>query len=507
MHKLPQPVKLWYLSSFFRQEKPQAGRFRQFWQVGAEAIGSDDPAVDAELIVLLRTLLDELERPRRAAAAREPRRSRPRAPRTARSSPRTCARTRTASRPRSSRASTSTRCARSTPSDPGTRAVMRERAAAARPPRRRGPRALRRGLRAARRGRRRLRARPDARARPRLLHAHAVRVHLRRARRPDRGVGGGGRYDGLIELLGGPPTPGMRLGGRGRADAAGRRASARVRAGALRPVRRRDADRARRGVRAGGRGARAPGSPPAWSSAGARCKGQLKQADRIGARYVAILGRRRRPMRCSDMDAGEQEDVEPAARSSRACSQGRHLRMMQRAPRANPYRDAWCGDLDAERAGTRGPRRRLGAPPPRPRRADLHRPARPLGDRAARLPPRDLAATRSPLAEQLRSEHVDLAPRARSSARAPGNVNPNLADRRDRDRTCARCERLAELDDAAVPDRRGHAGRRDAAPAPPHARPAPRAHARRDGAAPRGRRGRCARSSTSATSSRSRRRS
>jgi len=61
MHKLPQPVKLWYLSSFFRQEKPQAGRYRQFWQVGAEALGSDDPAVDAEVILLLATLLEELE--------------------------------------------------------------------------------------------------------------------------------------------------------------------------------------------------------------------------------------------------------------------------------------------------------------------------------------------------------------------------------------------------------------------------------------------------------------
>ena len=58
MHKVPQPVKLWYLSSFFRRERPQAGRFRQFWQVGAEAIGSDDPAVDAELILLLAELLE-----------------------------------------------------------------------------------------------------------------------------------------------------------------------------------------------------------------------------------------------------------------------------------------------------------------------------------------------------------------------------------------------------------------------------------------------------------------
>jgi histidyl-tRNA synthetase len=61
MHKLPQPVKLWYLSSFFRAEAPQAGRYRQFWQVGAEALGSDDPAIDAETILLLATLLEELE--------------------------------------------------------------------------------------------------------------------------------------------------------------------------------------------------------------------------------------------------------------------------------------------------------------------------------------------------------------------------------------------------------------------------------------------------------------
>jgi histidyl-tRNA synthetase len=35
MHKLAQPVKLWYLSSYFRAEAPQRGRYRQFWQVGA----------------------------------------------------------------------------------------------------------------------------------------------------------------------------------------------------------------------------------------------------------------------------------------------------------------------------------------------------------------------------------------------------------------------------------------------------------------------------------------
>ena len=57
MHRLPQPVKLWCWGPFFRHERPQAGRFRQFHQLDAEAVGSDSPLVDAELIVLLDELL------------------------------------------------------------------------------------------------------------------------------------------------------------------------------------------------------------------------------------------------------------------------------------------------------------------------------------------------------------------------------------------------------------------------------------------------------------------
>jgi histidyl-tRNA synthetase len=60
MHKLAQPVKLWTSGSFFRHERPQAGRYRQFTQIDAEAIGSDSPLVDAELILLLHDLLAEL---------------------------------------------------------------------------------------------------------------------------------------------------------------------------------------------------------------------------------------------------------------------------------------------------------------------------------------------------------------------------------------------------------------------------------------------------------------
>ncbi|MER5560788.1 MULTISPECIES: histidine--tRNA ligase [unclassified Streptomyces] len=46
------PVKLWYSGSYYRYERPQKGRYRHFSQVGAEAIGAEDPALDAELIVL-----------------------------------------------------------------------------------------------------------------------------------------------------------------------------------------------------------------------------------------------------------------------------------------------------------------------------------------------------------------------------------------------------------------------------------------------------------------------
>jgi len=46
------PVKVWYSGAFFRAERPQAGRYRQFYQVGIEAIGLDDPAIDAEVIAI-----------------------------------------------------------------------------------------------------------------------------------------------------------------------------------------------------------------------------------------------------------------------------------------------------------------------------------------------------------------------------------------------------------------------------------------------------------------------
>ncbi|HET8861823.1 MAG TPA: histidine--tRNA ligase [Solirubrobacterales bacterium] len=61
MHKLAQPVKLSYVGPFFRHERPQAGRYRQFHQLGVEAIGTDSPAADAEVISMLDSLLGELK--------------------------------------------------------------------------------------------------------------------------------------------------------------------------------------------------------------------------------------------------------------------------------------------------------------------------------------------------------------------------------------------------------------------------------------------------------------
>jgi histidyl-tRNA synthetase len=60
MQKLAQPVKLSYAGPFFRHERPQAGRYRQFHQLGIEAIGTDSPLADAEAIGLLAELLAEL---------------------------------------------------------------------------------------------------------------------------------------------------------------------------------------------------------------------------------------------------------------------------------------------------------------------------------------------------------------------------------------------------------------------------------------------------------------
>jgi histidyl-tRNA synthetase len=320
LHRLAAPVKLWYLSSFFRQEKPQAGRFRQFWQVGAEAIGSADPAVDAESILLLRALLDELEvrdvrlrlaslgTPETRADYRERLAVFLRA-HVDRLSPEVVARI-DANPLRAFDAK-----------DPGTQAVMREApllvdhladedrehfAAVC-------------GLLRA--------AEVDFELDPTLVrgldyYTRTVFEFTSDALGAQSGVGGGGRYDGLVELLGGPPTPGMGW-------AAG--IERMLLAAEQRPVPEAVTDlfvaHEDRGAEAFALAAEArrAGLAVQQELAGRRLKGQLKQADRLGARYVAILaGDGDGGMALRDMDSGEQEDVGSAGAVVARVLRGRH---------------------------------------------------------------------------------------------------------------------------------------------------------------------------------------
>jgi len=62
MQQLPQPVKLYYMGPMFRRERPQKGRYRQFYQIGAEVLGGNDsPGIDAEVIDMVMAFFDELQ--------------------------------------------------------------------------------------------------------------------------------------------------------------------------------------------------------------------------------------------------------------------------------------------------------------------------------------------------------------------------------------------------------------------------------------------------------------
>ncbi len=63
MWNMPQPVKLWYWGPMFRYDRPQAGRYRQFNQVGFETLGDADPVVDAELILIAHNFYKDLGLP------------------------------------------------------------------------------------------------------------------------------------------------------------------------------------------------------------------------------------------------------------------------------------------------------------------------------------------------------------------------------------------------------------------------------------------------------------
>ena len=308
MHKLAQPVKFWYLSSFYRAEAPQRGRYRQFWQVGAEAIGSAAPATDAELIVLLAELLDALGVRARLRLA--------------------------------SLGSPETRAAYRDQLTDYLRGHSDELAPEVRARIELNP------MRAFDSGDRR--TREVMREAPKLLdqlapedaeHFAAVRTLLDDAEiryevdptlvrgldyytrtlfeftsdelGAQSGVGGGGRYDRLIEQLGGAPTPasGWAAGVERMLLASGERPVAAELVDLFVAI----ADPGgSRPAFALTRQARGAGLAAQLELAGRSLKGQLKHADRIGARYVAIVNDSAGTTSLKNMESGEQRDLGPA---------------------------------------------------------------------------------------------------------------------------------------------------------------------------------------------------
>jgi histidyl-tRNA synthetase len=312
MHKLAQPVKLWYLSSFFRREAPQKGRYRQFWQIGAETIGAAGPAADAELIVLQADLFESIgvrgTRLRLASLGTPETRAEYRAElqaylRAHEDQLSAEVRGRIESNPL--RAFDAT--------DPGTKAVMAG-----------APLLLDRlGGEDAEHFAAVRELLDDAGVRydvdPSLVrgldyYARTVWEFTSDALGAQSGVGGGGRYDRLIEQLDGPPTPasGWAAGIERMLLASGEQPIARDAVDLFVAI---DAGSSpgAGSVRAGERTAfeltreaRRAGLSAQLELTPRSLKGQLKQADRLEARYVAIVGGEPEEPRLKEMSSGEQ---------------------------------------------------------------------------------------------------------------------------------------------------------------------------------------------------------
>ncbi len=306
MHKRRQPVKLWYLSSFFRHERAQAGRYREFWQVGAEAIGSEDPAVDAESITLLASLLAEM-------GVREVR---------LRISSLGSPETRSAYRERlqqhlranEDRLSDEVRARielnplRAFDTDhAGTREVMQT-----------APLLLDELDAADREHFEEVRRLLDAagllyEVDPTLVrgldyYTRTVFEFTSDALGAQSGVAGGGRYDRLIEQLGGPATPGMGwAAGVERILLAGEEQPAPPPPIELYIALGEDDPDVRRAAFILLAEARSAGLAAQMELGGRSLKGQLSHAAALGARYVAILDGERTALK--DMEGGGQEDV------------------------------------------------------------------------------------------------------------------------------------------------------------------------------------------------------
>ena len=304
MHKLAQPVKLWTWGPFFRHEAPQAGRFRQFTQLDVEALGSDEPSIDAELILLLAELIE------RAGAG--PARLRV----SSLGTPETRAdyideltaylRERQGELSEDVRARLDQNPLRAFDADhAGTQAVMAQ-----------APRLLDRLAPEDAEHFAEVQALLDEAELPYEIDSTLVRgldyytrtVFEFESERlgAQAALGGGGRYDRLVEELGGPPTPAngwaagierILLAADSPDEPAPRIYLALAKPGAVRQA------------FALARRLREEGIRVEMEQAGRSMKGQIKHADRIGARATVIVGD---AIEVKDMDSGKQSPVNGA---------------------------------------------------------------------------------------------------------------------------------------------------------------------------------------------------
>jgi histidyl-tRNA synthetase len=302
MHKLPQPVKVRYWGPFFRYEAPQAGRYRQFTQIGIEAIGSDDPSLDAEVILLLAELLDCARV--RGVRLRISSLGTPETRRAYSDQLRDHLREREDQLSEDVRTRLDRNPLRAFDSDhEGTRAAVAD-----------APRLLDQLSDDDAEHFASVRSLLDAEGQEYEVDSTLVRgldYYTRTVFEfssdelgAQNQLGGGGRYDGLMEQLGGPPTPGVgfaagieRILLAGEPEAEESPPDVFV---AYTGERSRDAFRLMRDLRARGKAANV-------EQAGRSLKGQFKHADRLGASQVLIVGDD--GLELKDMQTGEQRAI------------------------------------------------------------------------------------------------------------------------------------------------------------------------------------------------------
>ena len=470
MHRLPQPVKLWCVGPVLPPRAPAGGalspvpparRRGDRLRLAARRRRADPAA---------RRPAARARRPGPAAAPLEPRHAEL-ARRLPRGAARLPARPRGRARaPTCASGSTRTRCAPSTPRTRGHAGGDGRGAADARPPRRRRRRALRRGPRACSTapGSTTSSTAPwsaGSTTTPAPCSSSSPSASTPRRRRSAAAAATTGWS--------------RRSAARRPRAAAGRPGSSGScsRSPSPSPSRAPTSSSPRRTARASARFAlvrelRGAGLRAELDLAGRSIKGQMKQADRIGARRAVILDEdgARRGARHAERRAARARPRAARSRSSSAMS----ATPSSRPCGANEYRDAWCGQVLGDRVDSEVRRRRLGPPPPRPRRARVHRPARPHRARPARLPPgrvRRGVRARAPPARRGRAQRR----RARSSAAIRRPSTPSCRPGEFEVRV-ARGGAARRRADAAVRDRGllGR-GRRGGAASPPLPRPAPRA--------------------------------